>query len=349
VVVFSSCQIKSAIGNTGIFDEKSDNILFCFAGKNAKTGDQNLLDNAQQQLDAGIDTEIVRKETGWYKGVDKKMRFEISDNNARLDDTAWDAATERIDEHPLRKMNGYLGDYYVESLPHVAERLGYPGRLEKGLLIHPELFDAYPELSGVKVEIRESNGYPFKVRGHLSPGKNKSIYLEVNPSQGGDAFVAVLHEVQHVIQIFEQFAQGGSVNSYNDEFKDKIIRGMDDQIRWSVELKNGKPINELQDELEALGWDAPDTSFLEWLRDEANLSQYEIDARVNQAFNVGGHSEVYWRLAGEVEARNTEARASLSDMERKSTPPGSTADTKDSNVIVLIDSDNEESTSRPSL
>ena len=44
----------------------------------------------------------------------------------------------------------------------------------------------------------------------------------------------------------------------------------------------------------------------------------------------------YKRLAGEVEARNTQARASMSDAERRATSPQSTADVADRDQIVTF-------------
>lgn len=46
--------------------------------------------------------------------------------------------------------------------------------------------------------------------------------------------------------------------------------------------------------------------------------------------------DVYRRLAGEVEARNTQARQALTDEQRRATPPSSTADVADADVIVTF-------------
>jgi ElaB/YqjD/DUF883 family membrane-anchored ribosome-binding protein len=47
-------------------------------------------------------------------------------------------------------------------------------------------------------------------------------------------------------------------------------------------------------------------------------------------------TSVYKRLAGEVEARNTQARKNISDLGRKLIPPSKTADVADSDVIVVF-------------
>jgi hypothetical protein len=55
-----------------------------FAGEGAATADKMALATARQRVDAGENAETVRKETGWFKGVDGKWRFEINDKKAKL-------------------------------------------------------------------------------------------------------------------------------------------------------------------------------------------------------------------------------------------------------------------------
>ena len=49
-----------------------------------------------------------------------------------------------------------------------------------------------------------------------------------------------------------------------------------------------------------------------------------------------GRGDTYRRLAGEVEARNTQARQGMTDEQRRATPPSQTADVADSRVIVMF-------------
>lgn len=83
-VVFDPTQIKSATGNTGAFNPSNPSILYQFAGEQAATANKLTLETAKQRLDAGEDAETIRQETGWFKGVDDKWRFEISDKDAKL-------------------------------------------------------------------------------------------------------------------------------------------------------------------------------------------------------------------------------------------------------------------------
>lgn len=58
-----------------------------FAGPRALTANQRALMDAQRRLESGDDAEKVRQETGWFKGADGKMRFEIADGDAKLTPT----------------------------------------------------------------------------------------------------------------------------------------------------------------------------------------------------------------------------------------------------------------------
>ncbi|OZA55716.1 MAG: hypothetical protein B7X79_13910 [Acidovorax sp. 17-64-282] len=84
-VVFDPTQVKSATGNNGDFDPANADIRFSFAGARAATADRHALVTAQDRLSAGEDAETVRRETGWHRGADGRMRFEISDNEATVD------------------------------------------------------------------------------------------------------------------------------------------------------------------------------------------------------------------------------------------------------------------------
>lgn len=58
--------------------------LFQFAGQRAKTADMYALVTAQERIAKGEPAERVRKETGWFLGVDGMWRFEIADDEAKF-------------------------------------------------------------------------------------------------------------------------------------------------------------------------------------------------------------------------------------------------------------------------
>lgn len=79
------------------------------------------------------------------------------------------------------------------------------------VLIHPQLFKAYPELRSVKVVRDTSDAGPSNlIQGYLDPHENK---LHINPNAWNPASTA-LHEIQHWIQYKEGFALGGNQDMF---------------------------------------------------------------------------------------------------------------------------------------
>lgn len=66
----------------------TDAEFFQFAGQKAKTADIYALATAEERLAKGQSAERVRKETGWFQGVDGLWRFEIPDNEANFNTKA---------------------------------------------------------------------------------------------------------------------------------------------------------------------------------------------------------------------------------------------------------------------
>lgn len=83
-VAFRPEQIKSASQNRGSYDPENPDIRFSFAGQVARSADRIQLHHAHACLAAGMDEDLVRQETGWFRGVDGGWRFEIDDSGAAL-------------------------------------------------------------------------------------------------------------------------------------------------------------------------------------------------------------------------------------------------------------------------
>ncbi|MGN1419672.1 MAG: LPD23 domain-containing protein, partial [Acutalibacteraceae bacterium] len=92
-----------------------------YAGIKSETADSKSLLKAEDLLDRGTDSDIVRKETGWFKGMDGKMRYEIDDSKMKI-------KSVKITDHTT------LSD----------------------ILEHSELFEAYPELKNVRIGMLSS-------------------------------------------------------------------------------------------------------------------------------------------------------------------------------------------------
>ena len=182
-----------------------------FAGTSAETADRLQLAKAKSMLAAGTDPEAVRKQTGWFQGMEGKMRFEIDDSQAKLIDVdsiksslsseiaGIHAQAKKVKDATAQaelrnKANSLMSELYNTHAP----------KLEK-VLDHPLLYQAYPWIRDMKVIFGTMEE---GTKGSYSPGNNT---IEINSSLSAEEKLkTLLHEVQHVIQEQEDFARGGS-------------------------------------------------------------------------------------------------------------------------------------------
>ena len=293
-----------------IRDPANPDVRYSFAGQSAQTADTHALATAQARLAAGEDAETVRQETGWFRGVDGKWRYEIDDSQASIKGSGTVAevfaqanaqsnqAADRLRERANLADRPRLNADYVS--------LGQ-------ILDHPALFAAYPELAGIRVTVGSDMGQTLaSIR---ETGGGFEMVLSSGLSRD-EALSAMLHEVQHGIQTIEGFASGGNLESAPVLDAAEMAKAVNK--RYEARL----------DALRAAG------KF-----DESATLDDERRAEVDRIFadeKAGIGSLGYRRLAGEVEARNTQARANLTPEQRRATPPSQTADVAESDVIVMF-------------
>ena len=202
---------------------------------------------------------------------------------------------------------------------------------------HPALFAAYPALRQVMVKVDPKAG----IGGSLAEMADGTFVITVGAGQQQST---MLHEIQHAIQSYEGFAGGGSPNGdiaayekqINDELKGMLAKSPALEAAYN---KWSKMLVDVE-----LGRDF----------DPAEVDQAEADLMaikdgdkvIDRHFSLDGLSyndsapsvmrDRYKRLAGEVEARNTQARASMTDAERNATSPQSTADVAERDQIVTF-------------
>lgn len=146
-----------------------------FAGENAETADKVKLAEAQQMEADGKAADEIYKQTGWFKGLDNRWRFEIDDNLNDIDLSG----VEQFGEQPLGRV------YYNEAL-----------------------FDAYPQLRLIKIQVDEN--LPKTTRGEAD-AENQVIRLNKNQlTNKAEMAKTLVHEIQHFIQDIEDHASGGS-------------------------------------------------------------------------------------------------------------------------------------------
>lgn len=212
-----------------------------FAGVQSETADRFQLGRAEAMLAEGTSAELVRRQTGWHRGPDGKMRYEISDADAELkiglnpkpapdkDQIASEASVALSDDgmayeasHPdYPDATGYASDAetalarFLDNLEYIdpgayqglRDRVGQTLRLSE-VLDHPALYEAYPSLALTNVELQDGEG---KTYGGYADSQSNRIAMVVRDKLDDGQFLSILlHEVQHLVQGIEDFARGAT-------------------------------------------------------------------------------------------------------------------------------------------
>ena len=181
-------QMLAMLKKAGVNDGQA---MFAFAGEKAKTADLDALARAKQMDGQGVDRTAIWTDTGWFKGVDGKWRFEIDDSGAQLD------------------LTGAIADGWQPNqtwpLDHV--------------LTHRELNAAYPDINARGIAYLDfPQGYDdaaaatTKTAGSIILNRRNRNF---NNEEAMRSFV--LHEGQHLAQRNEVFARGGSGREFTPE------------------------------------------------------------------------------------------------------------------------------------
>lgn len=221
-------------------------VQYSFAGRNAVGANLHALSTAQQRIAIGENAEAVRRDTGWHRSADGKWRFEISDHQASIA-VAGETAGAIINLAHLNAIND------ERSRPTVGD-----------VLNHPQLFAAYPDLQRIPVAVMPEGLTALARLRRFATGNQVEVQANMPRTEVASA---ILHELQHAIQIREGFAMGGSARAFVSNFD-----------------KTG--------------------------------------------------AATYRRLAGEVEARNTQARLKMTPRLRRDIAPDESADIPASQVLV---------------
>ena len=274
--------------------------LGTFAGVGAKTADVAKLELAQKLKQAGVADREIHAQTGWTFGFpDGRPRFEIDDSAAKGHFTHLPPSTDRLAEQAIS---------------------------------HPSLYQAYPELS----EISQLGLKEAKEAGSFTPTYIDDAYsggslLAKAPDETGLKSIG-LHELQHAVQQQEGFARGGSPQNFTNK---KIPSKLKD-VAFSRDLNEMAISQKLQNE----GLIASEGKFLS-LNEPKNLAVAEDlaktdavlagqlaqfkDANDKLSKYPSAHTQ-YRNLAGEAEARLTQARMNMTQAERAASYPPSMFD-----------------------
>ena len=266
---------------------KDADIRFSVGGVNAKTAEVGRLADAERMEQGGADSETVRRETGWYRGYDGKWRFEIDDSKMRfINHREESRRTWKLDE----------------------------------LIRHDALFAAYPELRNYTVL---NFAFEDGINGVFSPGLNR-IMLNPNLDRAGKR-AALIHEIQHAIQVIEGFAAGSSTDYWQDAFVTDEEKRTE---RHLLELSRKNRL--LEEDMYRLLENTPDAR-QDALR--ATLVQRHGEKAVREFTDTYNHllnlqkqrteraEQAYRNTAGEIEAADVASRLGLSAKQRAETRP----------------------------
>lgn len=168
--------------------------LGIFAGPGARTANRGALTLAQQMAARGMSREQIWDATGWFIGADKKWRFEIPDDRMR-------------------------------AIPGQGQGLS-----DQAPVRHPELSAAYPDATN-RVYVKTSQR-PGLSEGGFGAGDVDALPLIVAKAPDNPELrSAVAHELQHLVQVQEGFARGGSPERIQERVPESVLRSLTPEQR----------------------------------------------------------------------------------------------------------------------
>lgn len=195
----------------------------------------------------------------------------------------------------------------------------FTGNLQD-VFTHKELADNYRGILDRRAGI--AIGPKLGGEGEFYPDSGKIVTYNPDLNTTMDS---LLHELQHIVQKKEGFAPGASPDIMERRVKEKLL------------LPNIERMNQLFDEFTRKnpGRDPNDLFNTSTFRD---LLKKNLDLE-DLVKNDKAIMELYYRVAGEVEARNTEARKLMSLRQRAEISPRATEDRPMSQQIFLPQED----------
>ena len=328
-----------------------------------------MMDNlavAKEMEEAGKDAKAIKRATGWERGADKLWRYEMEDfefigkpgrkKTFKLSDLIADLA--------LFTAYPELKDIKVKYTK-LAKGKGGEVATEKGETVirinedqyraqNPVVLKAAEEFAKNHPEIAElvSRGRTYAMTAEqreIYLNELKKPFIENEPyinEFGGKG--TLVHEIQHVIQDIENFAQGG--NSAMVDTSDPAVRNEVETLQrvLGIEIENanelvpvlkdiftrGRMAELSGDRQTALALKAEwNKKKAEWDNHSANINAIKKDLRKFRTLGLEG----YRKLAGEVESRNAEARMNMSYNERRNSLLSETEDVAREDQIFLRD------------
>jgi hypothetical protein len=173
-----------------IVRENASGPAYIFAGPRARSADLKAMDRAKELEAAGRTRDDIWRETGWFRGIDGRWRFEIPDDKLDL---------RRVNENP----KGYRPTTF-------------------SAFAHPMLKRAYEFPERIQGSIGPSNeGAYVQAARDFDPDTMHPVmrtgYIRAKGRSPADAKSTLAHELQHAVQMREGFTPGGSPELFTPE------------------------------------------------------------------------------------------------------------------------------------
>jgi hypothetical protein len=298
------------------------------------------LDTARAMALAGKPSEEIRAVTGWFPGkYDGKMRWEIPDNKASFIErkfktrepnivrgvfpTGGSSFTEKPDGYYVAEIDGKPDWQTASETREDAENryydivgretrygFGVNGKLFD-VLEHGNLFRAYPSAKEINVVFKEvSEGFHGQfIRSTNTINISSSIDRE-------KALSVLLHEIQHWVQAQEGFAKGANPRMERNTEDTRIAADMALGIKSWMRHPAGKNLS--IDEIQRTTSNPTRTDLWPFARQLVSRSDKELKKLTSRKeIGFGG----YRKVAGEIEARDIQARMGLTEKQRKAIEP----------------------------
>lgn len=366
---------KHGKGPVDILEEAKNaainDVMFRFVGEQAAirldsavnaTMFMDNLQTAREMEDAGADARVIKRSTGWERGADGKWRHEMPDfeikakpgkkKTFKLQDLITDSTL--FVEYPQMKdvkvrykkmASGLMGQLTEENGKPLVEMNDiqfqalnprYVEAIEAFSQKYPELAEKISKGGGRGITAEEKKTFIEEVGEILLM---QGPYLDLI---GGRNTLA--HELQHLIQQIEGFAEGGNsdmvdttdpaIAKENEELKNLIRAEMlaaDSMVPELNDLVSQIRAKRAQGIINKRLENEYNQKRAEWLAHKDNYNRLRKErAKLRRIGNEG-----YNRLAGEVEARNVEERIKLTDEQRRESLYSDTQDVATEDQIFL--------------
>lgn len=281
---------------------------FEFAGENSKTANLERLKYAKKYIAEGHDPNQIRKDFGWFQGVDGKWRYEI----------------------PSGEMKPYtLSKDFIKN--------GYEKL--KNIYDNKEIFDAYPRLENTRIYIRPFTKEDGDFLGYSTPGKNQ-IHLNsdllLDKFEKSPEYIEVENSIKKIenTKEFKDYEKAKQIHKeYLRDFDSKKEDKAKNAFYSMLEFENskiGKQYANLRNRLSRTK-----NSTFYWNEDAKRTLPHEIQHIIQkkEGFDEGGDTTIpnlqeYLSYPGEQEAEvvskrtfyTPEQRAEINPMEQFGIP-----------------------------